>query len=150
MTFLSFAKRFILFFVGVYVSLTIIDAPILKHIIISLSQKLLILFGVSPTVSNHTISLGNNAFTIVSSCTGIVSFSIFSALLYATTSLQTNKKLFYALASFPLFMLWNVLRIFLVLLTGEQWIHDSLWLISTLVIFLLYVSILKVENIRPI
>ncbi|MCD6522936.1 MAG: archaeosortase/exosortase family protein [Candidatus Diapherotrites archaeon] len=146
MNFKSFALRFIIFFSGMYFALLVFDTPILKTIVGHATYALLLLSGKHVELIGNMIVAPTYAFVIVSSCTGIVSFSIFAALLYATNNIDSEKKVIYALLSFPIFLLWNILRVYLTMITDSFVIHDTLWIASVVIVLLLYAIVLRIEN----
>ncbi|MCD4740206.1 archaeosortase/exosortase family protein [archaeon] len=122
----------------------------LKVIVASGANFLLGLIGVNVFLSGLTLTLLGGTlinFTIVSSCTGVVSYSIFAGLLYAT---PLKNKLLYALLGLPLFVLWNVLRVTLTLSFGRgliESLHNGFWFLSIILVMGVYLVILKREKV---
>ena len=155
----EFLTRFLLMFVILYIffNLPEIAEPLdcqftdflypLKEIVAISSTWLLRLFGNTVFLDGVTISVGAVRFTIISACTGVVSFSIFSGLIYAT---PMKRKGYYLALSFPVFLVWNILRVTLTLSFGAELVellHSSFWLISIFIVLGLYMLVLKKEGI---
>jgi exosortase/archaeosortase family protein len=155
----EFLKRFFAVFLGLYVLFLLPElaqgfgVPFpdfllpLKLFVAFASTTMLQLLGSPASLEGLTITAGLITFTIVSSCTGVVSFSLLTALLHAT---PMKRKSFYALLGFFLFVLWNVVRVVLTLSFGgglARILHDAFWMLSVILVIGAYLLILRREHV---
>ena len=123
----------------------------LRMIIVLASFSILNFMGLPAGVSDMTIRLWDSSFTIVTSCTGVVSFSIFAALLYATPLNNNKRKPIYLALFFPLTTLWNVMRVILTLsMRGDstELLHNTFWMFSVLLVLGAYLIVLKIDGTK--
>lgn len=155
----NFLKRFLMVFLGLYLFFLLpeLASPLnlpfpdflfpVKLFVAFASMMVLQFMGSSVTLEGLTLSLSATNFTIISSCTGVVSFSIFAGLIYATP--MKNKK-YYLLLGLPLFVLWNVFRVTLTLSFGDDLVgilHNGFWLLSIILVMGVYLIVLNREKV---
>ncbi len=134
---------FVIYFLGISFLPAFFKKLVASGVVLSLS-----FLGKEAIQKGLEITVSSFSFSIINSCTGIVSFSIFAGLMAATNWLSLKKKVLYSLLVVPVFLAWNVLRISLSSFTGSYglfvFLHDSLWVLGTGLILVLYV--LAVDN----
>ncbi|MCD6414760.1 MAG: archaeosortase/exosortase family protein [Candidatus Diapherotrites archaeon] len=150
----EFLGKFFLVFSILYLFFHAVDLffglllPLRQFVAVS-SFMLLAMLSLPVSLSGLTITLGGSSFTIITSCTGVVSFSIFAGLLYATPMKKEKRKLTYITAFFPLAILWNVFRVTATLSLGGELIevlHNTFWMLSVLLVLGIYLLILKLDG----
>lgn len=137
----KFLAKFLLSFIVLYALFHLADFEILKQIVLSGTSLILDILGKSYSVSGAVISTGTMSFAIVASCTGVVSFSIFTALLYATGKARSHFP--YIAAAIPLFLVWNILRASATVYFESVLLHHLLWMGSLFLILALYLAATK-------
>ena len=145
-----FLYNFFIVFLLLYIFFHAVDFYFLKKLVVDLSFAILRLLNSSVTVEDLTILSPDVSFTIVTSCTGIVSFSIFSGLIYATPIKSPRRKLLYILLSFPIFFCWNVMRVVMTLCVGGRLVyffHNFFWMFSVGIILFLYFLVMRREEV---
>ncbi|MBN3036823.1 MAG: archaeosortase/exosortase family protein [Candidatus Diapherotrites archaeon] len=143
----EFFAVFLASFSVLYVFFHVVDLLLLKEVVARASVLALNALGQSASLSGVVVQSAGLSFAVVTSCTGAVSFSIFAGLIAAT---PMKNKAVYAVMAFPVFMLENVARITLTLMSGQsyQLMHNAAWMLSVLVVLSLYMTVIGVERVR--
>ena len=85
--------------------------------------------------------LGLQAFVLVPECTGIVSISVYFALVFALLSIRRFTKWFVVIKNIIIIWIANLLRIIIILMIGQtnillaKVLHVILWFILGLLVF---------------
>jgi exosortase/archaeosortase family protein len=139
----DFWIKFSLIFIGLYIFFLFADLNSLRYLVATASAGLLKLFGANFVLSGDTIMFGPARYVIVSSCTGVVGFSLFTALVAAA---PLKRKTIYILAAFPLFVAWNVLRVTATVLWSDA--HFWLWAATVAIVLVLFDWVVKKERVN--
>jgi exosortase/archaeosortase len=139
----DFWVEFFIVFVGLYTFFLALDWEFLKLLVATASAGLLKLLGVAAVLSGSTVVVGPVSYVIVASCTGVVGFSLFAALVAASPLKMKGQYLF---AAFPLFVAWNVVRVVATVLWSE--LHFWLWLATVAIVLVLFDWAAKREKVK--
>ncbi len=139
----GFWLEFALVFIGLYIFFLFADLNSLRFLVATASAGLLKLLGASFTLSGDTIFFGSVRYIIVSSCTGVVGFSLFAALVAAS---PMKRKAIYLVAAFPLFIAWNVFRVTATVLWTDT--HFWLWAATVAIVLVLFDWTVKREKVK--
>ena len=139
----EFWLKFFVIFVGLYVFFLALDLGSLRVLVATSSAGLLKLLGYNFALAGDTIFFGSARYIIVASCTGVVGFSLFAALVAASPAKRKAK---YLLAAFPLFIAWNIVRVTATVLWADA--HFWLWAATVLIVLVMFDWMAKREKLR--
>jgi len=139
----DFWLEFFIVFTGLYTFFLALDFPFLKSLVATASAGVLKLLGVTAVLSGSTLVVGPVSYMVVASCTGVVGFSLFAALVAAT---PLRRKGGYLFAAFPVFVAWNVVRVTATVVA--PWLHVWLWFATVVIVLALFEWAARREKLR--
>ena len=145
--------RFFSVFLTLYLITTFFELEFLKHAVATTSYFFVSIIEPQATLMGTSIFFGGFEFIIIQLCTGVVSMSLFTALIFTYPS--TAKEKLISLAFFPIIFLFNALRISVVILSSSLFdnstvlfLHEQTWLLTAFfVLFCWYLFLNKTGKI---
>ncbi|MFH1752427.1 MAG: exosortase/archaeosortase family protein [archaeon] len=140
----SFALKFLVIFAVLYLIVFLADTKGIENNLAELEGQLT---GVN--VQGNQLNVNGNNLEINYSCTGLFSTILIIALVFSLRKPEIDKKLYIIVVSVIVLMLFNVLRVFMVIETAKNDfslasnVHVIGWFISTLLVLGLWYYLTK-------
>ncbi|MCX6804273.1 MAG: exosortase/archaeosortase family protein [Candidatus Diapherotrites archaeon] len=135
---LFFIIKFLIIFAIATIIVTSVDLSFINKAITSLSAGL-----VGLTYEGAALSIGNSAFLVTNSCTGLISAGILAGLIFASRNPKFKKKLALFIFGAVILVLVNIPRIALVLLAAKsgynaELVHELTWFLMSAVVLVIW------------
>ncbi len=146
--------RFFSVFLVLYFLTTSVEFESLKKAVAATVHFFVSIAGPDAALAGTSILFGGFDFSIIQLCTGVVSMSIFAALILTYPS--TAKEKILSIAFLPVIFFFNALRISVVILSSGMFekdtvlfLHEQTWVLTAFfVLFCWYLFLNRTEKIN--